>query len=248
MQLVIIPTFNERSNIARLLCLIYSAVPGIHILVVDDASPDGTGELIEQLQAEKYGDTLFLLKRPGKLGLGTAYIAGFKWALARGYQLIFEMDADFSHNPKYLPHFVTASAQCDVVLGSRYVDGGGVTNWNPLRRLISMGGSIYSRLILNIPFHDLTGGFKCFHRQVLEAIDLDRIQSTGYCFQIEMTYRAYLLGFRIKEVPIVFEERRGGESKMSASIFREALLMVLKLRVRQRLLRQSTVMEPNNLS
>lgn len=248
MQLVIIPTFNERSNIARLLYLIYRAVPGIHILVVDDASPDGTGELIEQLQAETYGGRLFLLKRPGKLGLGTAYIAGFKWALARGYELILEMDADFSHNPKYLPHFIAASAQYDVVLGSRYVAGGGVTNWKPLRRLISMGGSIYSRLILNIPFHDLTGGFKCFRRQVLEAVDLDKIQSTGYCFQIEMTYRAYLLGFRIKEVPIVFEERLGGESKMSPSIFREALLMVLKLRARQKFLRQSLVMGPNNLS
>jgi dolichol-phosphate mannosyltransferase len=249
MKLVIIPTYNEKSNIARLLRLIYGAVPGIHVLVVDDASPDGTGELIEQLQAADYQGQLFLLKRSGKLGLGTAYIAGFKWALEQGYELVFEMDADFSHNPKYLPQFIEAVANCDVVLGSRYVAGGGVTNWRFLRKLISIGGSIYSRIILSLPFHDLTGGFKCFHRRVLAAIDLDNIKSNGYSFQIEMTYRAYLLGFSIKEVPIIFEERLGGQSKMSSSIFREAVLMVLKLRAARGFLRQGSVLGvKNNLS
>lgn len=230
MKLVIIPTYNEKDNIGELLGLIYSYVPDIHVLVVDDGSPDGTGELIENLMAGEYQGRLFLIKRAGKLGLGTAYIAGFKWALKREYEYIFEMDADFSHNPKYLPKFLAAITGCDVVLGSRYVSGGGVTNWSLIRRIISLGGSLYSRIILNLPFHDLTGGFKCFRRKVLETIDLDDVKSNGYSFQIEMTYRAFLLGFTIKEVPIVFEERAEGQSKMSSSIFREAVWMVLKLR------------------
>ncbi|CQR72147.1 Undecaprenyl-phosphate mannosyltransferase [Sporomusa ovata DSM 2662] len=233
MKLVIIPTYNEKNNIRELLGLIYKYVPDSHVLVVDDGSPDGTGDLIETLIASKYQGRLFILKRSGKLGLGTAYIAGFKWALARKYELIFEMDADFSHNPRYLPEFLTAITDCDVVLGSRYVVGGGVTNWSLLRRFISLGGSLYSRTILSLPFHDLTGGFKCFRRKVLETINLDDVKSNGYSFQIEMTYRAFLLGFTIKEVPIVFEERAEGQSKMSSSIFREAIWMVLKLRAAQ---------------
>ncbi|WP_371380525.1 polyprenol monophosphomannose synthase [Sporomusa aerivorans] len=230
MKLVIIPTYNEKSNIAELVQLVCSYVPDMHVLVVDDSSPDGTGELVEGLIAGEFESRLFLLQRSGKLGLGTAYIEGFKWALARDYEYIFEMDADFSHNPKYLPHFLDAITCCDVVLGSRYVQGGGVTNWSRLRRLISLGGSLYSRVILNMPFRDLTGGFKCFRRQVLEKIDLSAVKSNGYCFQIEMTYRAFLLGFAIREVPIVFEERAEGQSKMSSGIFNEALVMVPKLR------------------
>jgi len=233
MKLVIIPTYNEKANIGELLGLVYKYVPDIHVLVVDDGSPDGTGELIESLMSGEYQKRLFILKRSGKLGLGTAYIAGFKWALARDYEFIFEMDADFSHNPKYLPQFLEAITGCDVVLGSRYVTGGGVTNWSLLRRFISLGGSLYSRTILSLPFHDLTGGFKCFRRKVLETINLDDVKSNGYSFQIEMTYRAFLLGFTIKEVPIVFEERAEGQSKMSSSIFREAIWMVLKLRAAQ---------------
>ena len=233
MKLVIIPTYNEKANIGELLGLVYKYVPDIHVLVVDDGSPDGTGELIENLMSGEYQKRLFILKRSGKLGLGTAYIAGFKWALARDYEFIFEMDADFSHNPKYLPQFLETITGCDVVLGSRYVTGGGVTNWSLLRRFISLGGSLYSRTILSLPFHDLTGGFKCFRRKVLETINLDDVKSNGYSFQIEMTYRAFLLGFTIKEVPIVFEERAEGQSKMSSSIFREAIWMVLKLRAAQ---------------
>ena len=233
MKLVIIPTYNEKDNIGQLLGLVYKVVPDIHVLVVDDGSPDGTGDLIENLMAAEYQGRLFILKRSGKLGLGTAYIAGFKWALEREYEFIFEMDADFSHNPKYLPEFITAITGCDVVLGSRYVSGGGVTNWSLLRRFISLGGSLYSRIILSLPFHDLTGGFKCFRRKVLETINLDDVKSNGYSFQIEMTYRAFLSGFTIKEVPIVFEERAEGQSKMSSSIFREAIWMVLKLRAAQ---------------
>ncbi|WP_094603409.1 Polyprenol monophosphomannose synthase [Sporomusa silvacetica DSM 10669] len=233
MKLVIIPTYNEKDNISELLGLVYQYVPDSHVLVVDDGSPDGTGDLIETLMASEYQGRLFILKRSGKLGLGTAYIAGFKWALEREYEFIFEMDADFSHNPKYLPEFLTAITDCDVVLGSRYVVGGGVTNWSLLRRFISLGGSLYSRTILSLPFHDLTGGFKCFRRKVLETINLDDVKSNGYSFQIEMTYRAFLLGFTIKEVPIVFEERAEGQSKMSSSIFREAIWMVLKLRAAQ---------------
>ncbi|MDF2569268.1 MAG: undecaprenyl-phosphate mannosyltransferase [Sporomusa sp.] len=241
MKLVIIPTYNEKDNIGHLLSLVYRYVPDTHVLVVDDGSPDGTGDLIEKLMTTQYQDKLFILKRSGKLGLGTAYVAGFKWALERDYELIFEMDADFSHNPKYLPQFIKAIPSCDLVLGSRYVVGGGVTNWSFARRLISLGGSLYSRIILNIPFHDLTGGFKCFRRKVLETIDLDNIKSNGYSFQIEMTYRTFLLGFKIKEVPIVFEERLEGQSKMSPSIFREALLVVPKLRATKGFLKGNNI-------
>jgi len=230
MNLVIIPTYNESKNIELLLQAVYRAVPDIHVLIVDDNSPDHTGELVKRLM-EEYSGQLHLLSRSGKLGLGTAYIAGFHWALARSYRYIFEMDADFSHNPDYLPTFITAIQTTDVVIGSRYILGGGVTNWGIIRRMISRGGSLYSRMILALPYRDLTGGFKCFRREVLEAIDLDAVKSNGYSFQIEMTYRAHLLGFRIKEVPIIFEERAAGQSKMSRNIFVEAVLMVLKLRI-----------------
>lgn len=239
MQLVIIPTYNEFDNIGELLPLVYAALPDAHVLIVDDNSPDGTAAYVFSLAQWQYRDRLFLLKRAGKQGLGTAYIDGFRWALARPYRYILQMDADFSHNPQYLKAFVTEIEKYDVVLGSRYVGGGGTRNWGLLRRLVSQGGSFYSRLILGLPIQDCTGGFKCFRREVLEQIDLASIRSNGYCFQIETTYRAFLHGFRIGEIPIVFEERNKGESKMSAAIFQEALLMVVKLRLTKKLLSYS---------
>ena len=230
-KLVIIPTYNESNNIERLLGLIYASVPAIEVLIVDDNSPDRTWEVVEQLKDGVYAGKLHLLKRAGKLGLGTAYIAGFKWALAQNYEYILEMDADFSHNPKYLPGLIAAAGKADLALGSRYIKGGGVTNWSLIRRFISLGGSIYSRIILGISVRDVTGGFKCFRRKVLETIDLDDVRSNGYCFQIEMTYRTLLNGFSVTEFPFVFEERAAGKSKMSRKIFIEAILNVPKLRV-----------------
>lgn len=233
MKVVVIPTYNELNNLKKLLSIIYKENSDIHVLIVDDNSPDGTGNLVQELIEKQYPGKLFLLERSKKSGLGTAYIAGFKWALNREYTHIFEMDADFSHNPKYLKSFITTANDCDLVLGSRYVDGGGVMNWSFIRRIISRGGSLYSRMILNLPFKDLTGGFKCFNRKVLEQIDLNDIKSNGYSFQIEMTYRAFLKGFTIKEMPIIFEERAKGKSKMSRKIFMEAIWMVWKLRARK---------------
>ena len=230
-HLIIIPTYNESDNIEKLLDLISRTDPAAHVLIVDDNSPDRTYEIVERLMQTSYPGRLFLLKRAGKLGLGTAYIAGFKWALARDYDYIFEMDADFSHDPKYLPAFLAAIEKHDRVLGSRYVPGGGVKNWGLLRKFISRGGSLYARTILGLSLRDLTGGFKCFRRQVLESIDLDAVKSNGYSFQIEMTYRARCKGFRICETPIVFEDLTAGKSKMSRKIFLEAVLMVWKLRM-----------------
>lgn len=230
-HLIIIPTYNERENLATLLAAIDRVDPAADILIVDDNSPDRTHEVVEDLMQSSYSGRLFLLKRAGKMGLGTAYIDGFKWALARKYDYIFEMDADFSHDPHYLPEFLSVIETCDVVLGSRYVTGGGVKNWGLLRKIISRGGGLYARTILGLPLHDLTGGFKCFRREVLQAIDLDEVKSNGYSFQIEMTYRAKLKGFRIIETPIVFEDRTVGKSKMSGKIFLEAVLMVWKLRI-----------------
>ncbi len=230
MKIIIIPTYNERNNLAALLTLIYKEVEEIHVLIVDDNSPDGTGALVQELMHKRYNKRLFLLERSKKSGLGTAYIAGFKWALARDYQYIFEMDADFSHHPKYLKQFIREAETSDLVLGSRYIAGGGVTNWSIGRRIISMGGSFYARLILGLPFKDLTGGYKCFRRALLAQMDLDDVKSNGYSFQIELTYRAFLKAARIKEIPIIFAERAAGKSKMSREIFCEAILMVLKLR------------------
>jgi len=239
MELIIIPTYNERSNLKKLLEIIYQECPAIHVLIVDDNSPDGTATLIKNLIQENYLGRLFLLERSQKSGLGTAYIAGFKWALQQNYEYILEMDADFSHNPKYLKKFIATAKNYDLVLGSRYVTGGGITNWNFIRRVISRGGSFYSRLILALPVKDLTGGFKCFHRKVLEKIDLDAVKSNGYSFQIEMTYRAFLQDFTIKELPIIFEERATGASKMSFKIFVEAILMVWKLRAKKNIFKYS---------
>ena len=231
-DLIIIPTNNEKENLGPLLEAIYEIRPDIHVLVVDDNSPDGTGQLVaEWAEAPQYEGRLFLLRRAGKLGLGTAYIAGFRWALARSYRRILEMDADFSHNPRYLPDLLAAAEEADLVLGSRYVPGGGVKNWGFWRRFLSRGGSLYARVLLGLPYQDLTGGFKCFRREVLETLDLGAVRSNGYSFQIELTYRAHCKGFKIKEVPIVFEDREVGKSKMSKHIFLEAVLMVWKLRM-----------------
>lgn len=226
--LVIIPTYNEIENIESLIGAIHARLPGASILVVDDNSPDGTGGLVERLSEKD--ERVRLLRRPGKLGLGTAYIAGFKYALEHGFEYIFEMDADFSHDPAYLPDFLEAAREADLVIGSRYVEGGGVENWPLFRKIISMGGSLYSRIILSLPYRDLTGGFKCFRRKVLETLPLDEVRSEGYSFQIEMTYRASKKGFKIREIPIVFKDREGGKSKMSWTIFFEAFYRVWQIR------------------
>jgi dolichol-phosphate mannosyltransferase len=228
--LVIIPTYNERDNVGPITSAVLAAEPRADVLVVDDNSPDGTGQLADELAKKE--PRIQVLHRQQKEGLGRAYLHAFRWALERGYQFIIEMDADFSHDPKYLPRLIdTAMGGADLVLGSRYVDGGGTVNWGIGRKLLSRGGSLYARSILGVKVRDLTGGFKCFNRRVLEAIDLDAVVSNGYGFQIELTYRALKKGFTVKEIPIVFEERRVGQSKMSRKIFFEALTLVWKLRL-----------------
>src|SRR5947209_5665480 len=230
---VVIPTYNEAMTIERVVGAVDAElerlVPGEHrILIVDDNSPDGTGELAERLATEM--QAVDVLHRPGKSGLGQAYLAGFGHALARGAELLFEMDADFSHDPRYLGDLLTAARDADLVLGSRYVPGGGVRDWSLIRRLISRGGSLYARAILGVHVQDLTGGFKCIHRKVLESIDLPSVRAEGYVFQIEVTYRAVAAGFRVKEVPIVFVDRTQGASKMSTRIALEAMWSVPRLR------------------
>ena len=230
---LILPTYNEADNIEAFVAAVRDHLPASRrILVVDDSSPDGTGRIADRLAAEH--DDVEVLHRPRKEGLGPAYIAGFRRALAAGAELILEMDSDFSHDPSYLPRMLEAARNADLVIGSRYVPGGGVTEWGPLRRAISRGGSAYSRLVLGVDVNDLTGGFKCFRREVLEAIDLDEVTSRGYAFQVEITYRAIRAGFRVVEVPIVFRERRVGASKMSRSIVAEAVWRVPLLRLRRR--------------
>jgi dolichol-phosphate mannosyltransferase len=228
--LVIIPTYNEKDNIQKLVRDIYSLSPAVHILVVDDNSPDGTSEIVKQLKNEF--KNLFLLERQGKLGLGTAYIAGFKFALQNGYQFIFEMDADYSHDPKEIPYFLEAIKDADIVIGSRYCKGVNVVNWPLSRLVLSVFANRYTRLITGLPLHDSTGGYKCFRREVLQAIDLDRISSGGYSFQIEVNFKAWKKGFRLKEIPIIFIDRSIGKSKMSKRIVREAVWMVWKLKLR----------------
>jgi dolichol-phosphate mannosyltransferase len=227
--LVCIPTYNEQENVESIVRAVLEADPRTDVLVVDDASPDGTGALADALAREN--SRVHVLHRPGKAGLGRAYLAAFHWGLERGYQFLLEMDADWSHHPRYLPLLLDrAASKADLVLGSRWVPGGGTLNWGVGRQLISKGGSLYARLVLGLPIRDLTGGFKCFRAEVLRAIDLDSVNSTGYAFQIELTYRAIRRGFRVVEVPIVFEDRRVGQSKMSRAIVLEALLMVWKIR------------------
>jgi len=229
---IVIPTYNEKANLEKLLPQIFALpLENLSVLIVDDNSPDGTGQFAEQLSAGE--PRVKVLHRPQKAGLGRAYIAGFKQALAGGADYILEMDADLSHDPKYLPAILAAAANCDLVLGSRYVRGGGVSNWNLTRRLISRFGNIYARLILSLPYHDLTGGFKCYRRAVLENIGLDDLSSVGYNFQIETTYQAHLKGYRICEVPIVFTERAEGQSKFDFKIMLESFWKVLRLRIRR---------------
>ena len=227
--LVCIPTYNERDNLEPITRAVLAVDPRVDILVVDDNSPDGTGQLADALAARE--PRIRVLHREQKQGLGRAYLHAFRQALGWGYTYILEMDADFSHDPRHLPMLLdTAMGGMDLVLGSRYVMGGGTVNWGVGRQLISQGGSLYARSILGVNVRDLTGGFKCFHRRVLESIDLEAVMSTGYAFQIELTYRTLKKGFRVKEVPIVFEDRRVGQSKMSRKIFLEALTTVWKLR------------------
>ena len=228
--LVIIPTYNEMENIPKLIPVVLSQDDSIDILIVDDNSHDGTAQHIIELQ--KSNNRLHILQREKKLGLGTAYIAGFKYALANNYDYIFEMDADFSHEPTEIPNFLKAVKDNDLVLGSRYIDGVRVLNWPMRRLLLSFFASVYTRIITGMPIRDATGGFKCFRRKVLESIDLDKVQSNGYSFQIEMTFKAYKKGFKIKEIPIVFMDRVKGTSKMSKKIVYEAVFMVWKLRLR----------------
>lgn len=227
--LVIVPTYNEGKNVARLISEILSQSEIFSVLVVDDSSPDGTGAIVQELAENN--SRVHLLKRPGKLGLGTAYVDGFKWALERDYELIFEMDADFSHDPKHLNQFVEAIDGADLVIGSRYRQGRvTVVNWPMSRLFLSYAANLYARAITGLHIDDATGGFKCLRRKVLEAIDLSSVKSNGYAFQIEMTFRAWKKGFKIKEIPIVFHDRTEGESKMSKKIVREAIWMVWRLR------------------
>jgi dolichol-phosphate mannosyltransferase len=232
-RIVIIPTYNEKENIVRMIDKVFSLERDFHVLVVDDGSPDGTAALVQELQ-QQYPGRLFLKEREGKLGLGTAYIAGFRWGLARDYQFFFEMDADFSHNPDDLLRLYDACANQGggVAVGSRYVKGGKLENWPFDRILLSYGASLYVRFITFMPVNDPTAGFVCYRREVLEAIDLDKIRFIGYAFQIEMKFAAHLLGFKIIEVPITFTDRIEGVSKMSKNIVREAILGVLQMRYR----------------
>ncbi|MBI4495247.1 MAG: polyprenol monophosphomannose synthase [Chloroflexi bacterium] len=226
--LAILPTYNERDNLGQIVPAILAQADVLDLLVVDDNSPDGTGQLADTLALAE--PRVSVLHRAGKRGLGSAYVAGFKWALERGYAFICEMDADFSHDPADLPRLLAAAQHSDLVIGSRWVRGGGVRNWSLLRQFISRGGSLYARAILGLPVHDLTSGFKCFRAETLAALDLDAVRSNGYAFQIELNYLCARRGDRLQEVPIIFVDRRVGESKMSSAIVLEAMAVVWRLR------------------
>lgn len=229
---IVIPTYNEKNNITKLLPMIFSlGIDDLHVLVVDDSSPDGTGQIVEEMKQQN--GRIDVLHRQVKEGLGRAYIAGFRQALSSGADYIFEMDADLSHDPKYIPAILEAAKDSDLVLGSRYARGGGIKNWNIIRRLISRFGNIYAKTVLSVPYNDLTGGFKCYKRKVLETIDLDALNSLGYNFQIETTYKTHKSGFKIKEVPIIFTERVEGKSKFNFKIMLEGFLKVLLLRFKK---------------
>lgn len=231
-SIIIIPTYNEKENIENIIKAVFALPKCFHILVIDDGSPDGTASIVKRLQAEMYADRLFLIEREGKLGLGTAYIRGFQWALEHTYEFIFEMDADFSHAPSDLPRLYDACQKegFDVAIGSRYVSGVNVVNWPIGRVLMSYFASKYVRFVTGFHIHDTTAGFKCYRRKVLETIPLNKIRFKGYAFQIEMKYTAFKIGFKIKEVPVVFVNRREGVSKMNGGIFGEAFLGVIRLR------------------
>lgn len=230
-SLVIIPTYKEKENIEKIIKAIFDLKGDFHILIVDDNSPDGTSDIVKRL-IEEDGEKLHLLERKGKLGLGTAYIAGFKWGLERNYQYLFEMDADFSHNPKDLLRLRAPceNDEADLIIGSRYIEGGGMKNWGFDRLFLSYTASLYVRLLTGMHVKDSTGGFICYHRKVLETIDLDKIEFIGYAFQIEMKYKAYCKNFRLLEIPIIFKDREEGESKMSLAIVKEAITGVIKMR------------------
>jgi dolichol-phosphate mannosyltransferase len=228
--LVITPTYNERENLHAFLDALFAVAPQVDVLIVDDSSPDGTGALADEVAARD--PRVHVRHRAGKLGLGTAYLEGFQWALDQAYDVVFEMDTDLSHDPRYVPEFIRAiEAGADVVIGSRNIPGGGVEGWGPGRHFVSKGGSVYARTILGLDVRDLTSGYKAFTRDALQRIDLGGVKSNGYSFQIELTYRAVLRGMRVAEVPILFVDRRAGASKMSRKIFAEAVVMVWKLRL-----------------
>lgn len=232
-KIVIIPTYNERENIENIIRKVFSLEGGYDILIIDDGSPDGTAAIVKRLQQE-FPERLHMIERPGKLGLGTAYITGFKWSIDKGYDYTFEMDADFSHNPDDLPRLYQACKDgADLAIGSRYCDGISVINWPIGRIIMSYYASVYVRTILGIKVYDCTAGFKCYSNKVLRAIDLDKVEMKGYGFQIEMKYTTYKLGFKITEVPIIFVNRKAGTSKMSGGIFGEAFWGVMKLRFRK---------------
>lgn len=227
-SLIVIPTYNERENISGLLDDVLQRVPTTDLLVIDDNSPDGTGQLVDELASRD--PRIHTLHRPGKLGLGTAYVRGFHYAIEHGYDLVFEMDADYSHDPKYLPEFLRAAESADLVIGSRYIKGGGTPNWSALRKFISGGGNIFARAVLGIPVHDCTSGYRCYRTAALQTLNLDAIRAQGYAFQVELAYNFWKSGYRIREVPIVFVDRRVGKSKMSRKIFIEAFLWVTRTR------------------
>jgi dolichol-phosphate mannosyltransferase len=229
--LVVVPTYNERENLEAIVRAIREQLAAVDILVIDDGSPDGTGDIAESLASSLGG--IHVIHRPGKMGLGTAYVTGFRYALERDYSCVFEMDADFSHDPRYLPRLLEAAEKYDMVIGSRYVPGGSTPDWRLIRRIISGGGNVFARNMLSLPVRDCTAGFKCYRRSVLAAFDLERINLQGYAFQIETVYQAYKNGFRIGEVPIVFPDRRLGQSKMSRHIVAEAFTYVVRRRLEQ---------------
>lgn len=233
-KIIIIPTYNEKENIEKIIRAVFSLEGEYHIIIIEDNSPDGTGQIVKRLQKE-FPERLFMIERTGKQGLGTAYIEGFKWSIGHGYDYIFEMDADFSHNPEDVPRLFEACAKdgADVAIGSRYCNGISVINWPIGRVIMSYFASVFVRKVLDMKIYDSTAGFKCYKRKVLETIDLDNIRMKGYGFQIEMKYSAYKLGFKIKEVPIIFVDRKEGSSKMSSSIFGEAFWGVIGMRFRK---------------
>ena len=230
-SLIIIPTYNEIENIEKMIRTLFDLYPSISLLIIEDGSPDGTASVVKSLLNEF--KNLSMIERVGKLGLGTAYIAGFKWALQRKFQYIFEMDCDFSHDPKQVADLLVSAVENDLIIGSRYIDGIRIINWPIQRLLLSYGASIYTRFITGIPVYDTTGGFKCFKRTTLEALDLDNIISNGYSFQLELNYKIWAKGFKIKEVPIIFYERRNGQSKMGGGIIFEAIFAVFRLRLKK---------------
>lgn len=230
-SLIIIPTYNEIENIENMITTLFGLYPTVSILIIEDGSPDGTANVVKRLMGQF--KNLFIVERKGKLGLGTAYITGFKWALQKNYQYVFEMDCDFSHDPKQVSDLLAAAQKFDLVIGSRYIDGIRIINWPIQRLLLSYAASIYARFITGIPIHDTTGGFKCFKRSSLEALNLDRIISNGYSFQLELNYKIWVKGLKIKEVPIIFYERRNGKSKMGGGIIVEAVFAVFRLRFKK---------------